>query len=356
MDVNRLYDLVNANNERYSLGEFKTHQDIDARRHGRGVKYEGEDGKFSQTWFPICKSSEVPAGEVIGRSFLDGEVVVFRGENGVASVMSAYCPHNGAHLKTGEVIGDELRCAFHHWCFNAAGKCTKTGAGDPVPPRGNTFAYPTQERFGLIWAFNGTEATWDIPDLVYPDDELVFHPSVDTLDLISDPWCFMCNTLDFNHLRCVHGIYFDQEDPIDHIKWTDHSVVYPLKGKFKETDEPIQYDLGIFGTNIFWQTGYIKGRWFGFLFPVGMHRPGTSRSYFVMASRKVDGDAEDPATKEFLDFVLDLEKVVVSQDMEILNSIRYTRGHFTKSDRALAKFIDHLNAFPRAHPGAEYIR
>lgn len=355
-DVNALYDAVNRDNERFSLGDFKTDQDIDARRHGRGVIFEGQDGKFSQSWFPLCKSDEVGPGQVIGRGFLDGQVVIFRGEDGVASVTSAYCPHNGAHLKTGTVIGDEIQCAFHHWCFNAEGKCTKTGSGDPIPPRGNLFKYPTQERFGLIWAFNGTEPTWDIPDLVYPDDELVFHPRIDTVDLISDPWTFMCNTLDYNHLRCVHGIYFDDEDPVDQIKWTDHSVLYPLKGTFKDSGEKIHYDLGIFGTNIFWQTGMIKGRWFGFLFPLGMHRPGTHRSYFILASRKVDGAADDPATREFLDYVLDLERVVVSQDMEILNSIRYQRGHFTKSDRALALFIDHLNKFPRAHPGAEHIR
>lgn len=354
-EVDRLYAEMNARNSAFSQGPFKTDQDIDARRRGRGVTFEGDGGVYSQTWFPMCTSDEVSKGEVIGRAFLDGQVAIFRGEDDVASVVSAYCPHNGAHLQNGSVIGNEIRCAFHHWCFDASGKCVRTGSGDPIPPRGNLFKYPTQERFGLIWAFNGLEPTWDLPDLGYPDDELVFHPRIATLDLIADPWTFMCNTLDYNHLRSVHGIHFDAEDPIGEIQWTDHSVVYPLKGTFQPSGDRIDYKVGIFGTNIFWQTGTIEGRWFGFLFPLGLHRPGTHRSYFIIASRKVDGGEDEPETRAFLDFALNLEREVVSQDMQILNSIRYTRGHFTHSDRALALFIDHLNRFPRAHPGSEFI-
>jgi hypothetical protein len=59
---------------------------------------------------------------------------------------------------------------------------------------------------------------------------------------------------------------------------------------------------------------------------------------------------------ETLDFAMALEIGVVDQDIEILNTIRFTRGMLKRDDKALGRFIDYLGTFPRAHPGAEYIR
>lgn len=59
--------------------------------------------------------------------FTDKELVVWRGQNGVAYVADAYCPHLGAHLGVeGEVKGNCIQCPFHNWQFDgsAAGKLT----------------------------------------------------------------------------------------------------------------------------------------------------------------------------------------------------------------------------------------
>lgn len=63
------------------------------------------------------------------------------------------------------------------------------------------------------------------------------------------------------------------------------------------------------------------------------HRPGTLRSYFVIATQKSDGTPEDDRrVQETLEFAQALEISVVDQDVEILNTIRFTRGpHFRKS-------------------------
>jgi phenylpropionate dioxygenase-like ring-hydroxylating dioxygenase large terminal subunit len=329
---------------------------IDRRRHGRGVTYEGQDGRFSQNWYPLCRSSDVAPGAVLGRNFLDGRVAVYRSEQGVANVVSAYCPHNGADLSIGKVAGDHLVCAFHHWEFDLGGKCARTPTGDAVVDAMRVFRYPVQERFGLIWAFNGEEPLFDLPDLGFPDEELAFHPQIPHLDLLADPWVFMCNTTDFNHISVVHGIEI-QGDATSDINWHSHGYHYDLKGRFRETGAELEYRVGIHGTNIFYQMGTVNGRWFAFLYPCGIHRPGTLRSYFVIATQKSDGTPEDDRrVQETLDFAQALEIAVVDQDVDILNSIRFTRGMFTRSDRALGRFVDYLKTFPRAHPGADYIR
>jgi phenylpropionate dioxygenase-like ring-hydroxylating dioxygenase large terminal subunit len=62
--------------------------DAPKRRRPQPLPPEGEGG-FSQCWYPVCLASEVASGEVIGADFLDGRVVVMRGADSVAQVLSA---------------------------------------------------------------------------------------------------------------------------------------------------------------------------------------------------------------------------------------------------------------------------
>src|SRR5687767_9960417 len=101
---------------------------------GKPIPKEGEGGLFSKSWFPICMSSELPVGGIYGTSFLDGRVVAYRGEGGEARVVSAYCPHLGADLSSGSVVGENIRCMFHHWEYDPSGACVKIAAGDAPPP------------------------------------------------------------------------------------------------------------------------------------------------------------------------------------------------------------------------------
>src|SRR5690606_12696574 len=60
------------------------------------VPREGEGGLYTQSWFPVCRSDEVPPGTVIGRPFLGGRIIVWRGMDSIARVAGAYCLHVGA--------------------------------------------------------------------------------------------------------------------------------------------------------------------------------------------------------------------------------------------------------------------
>lgn len=46
-----------------------------------------------------------------------------RDSKGEVHAMDPYCPHNGAHLGSGEVVKihgeDCIRCPFHEWSFRA---------------------------------------------------------------------------------------------------------------------------------------------------------------------------------------------------------------------------------------------
>ncbi len=319
---------------------------------GRLIPAEGHDGVFTQSWFPLCLSSDVAVGHVIGVDFLDGRVIVFRGTSGTAQVLSAYCPHLGADLSVGDVQGDTVRCAFHHWQYNQDGICVKTGVGDPPPPGACLFKFPTAEQHGLIWAFNGEAPLFNIPDFPYPAEELVTKVEAYEQLLPIDPWVICCNTPDIQHIKALHGITFDQHDPDEEIEWTDHSMLYDFKGRHAN-GEPIEYRVGIFGTSIFYQSSVINGRWFGFIAPFALPRPGQTKTFLIIAARKADGDTA--STEAFLHTVMELEKKVISEDVPIMQTIHFKPGVLTKSDKALGKFLQYLRVFPRAHPSAEFI-
>ena len=93
-------------------------------------------GPYPNSWIQIGWSHEVERGQVKPLRCLGRELVIFRGEDGRARVLDAYCPHLGAHLGVGgRVVDNELRCPFHGWQFDGEGTCTRIPYAKRVPAR-----------------------------------------------------------------------------------------------------------------------------------------------------------------------------------------------------------------------------
>ena len=327
------------------------------RPRGKPIPREGENGLFTESWFPICPSYELRQGEVVGRPFLDGRIIAFRGEDGVAQVLSAYCPHMGADLGVGTVIGNRVSCAFHKWEYDGGGVCRKTGIGDPPPKNARLFKFPCVEKFGLVWAFNGYEPWWQIPDFPLPESELAIDVKYDVPPLPVDPWIVCANTPDWQHIKIVHHVDFDSSDMFKRIKWTDHSMEYSFRGRMTDAnDEEVDYNVGIFGTSMFHIHGTRNGQWFAILTAFGLPAPGVTQNYFSIGVPKGDGSAESNARIAFLHQALFLMgKKMVLEDRPILHTLKYTPGAMTKSDQALARFLDLIRGFPRSHHSSDFI-
>jgi hypothetical protein len=111
--------------------------------------------------------------------------------------------------------------------------------------------------------------------------------------------------------------------------------------------------VGIYGTSIYWQEGEFAGRWFGFVAPMGLPRPGESRLFFAVA---VEEDEADPdGARAFLDAMYDLEVGIATEDLPILERARFRPGTLTRSDKSLGRFFRYLRAYPRAHPSIDFI-
>ena len=120
---------------------------------------------YPNGWYHICDSAELDHGRVLSVSALGREFVAFRGEDGRAGVLHAFCPHLGTHLGHGGVVqGNTLVCPYHEWKFTADGcnryipylKRGPAGAGPTGhvgTPRVNAKAYEVQECGGHVFAW-----------------------------------------------------------------------------------------------------------------------------------------------------------------------------------------------------------
>jgi hypothetical protein len=250
------------------------------------------------------------------------------------------------------MVDGAVRCPFHFWRYGPDGACVATGSGDPAPPRAKLFAFPTAEKYGCIFAFNGNEPLFDLPEFPKSADNLVWKVGEWDRHMPVDPWVICCNTPDMQHIEVVHGITFDRGQPHDEVQWTPFSMTYRFDGVMRD-GTPINFGVGIYGTSIYYQEGELGGRWFGFIAPMGLPSPGTSRLFFAVA---VEDDPADPeGTRNFLDAMYDLEVGIATEDLPILERARFKPGTLTRSDKSLARFFRYLREFPRAHPSAEFI-
>lgn len=337
-----------------TTGSIELPDDNPVERFANPVPEEGSEGLFSQSWFPICLSEELKSGDLLGVPFLDGKVITYRGSDGVARVMSAYCPHVGSDLSIGRVVGNHVECRFHRWQYDAEGRCAKTAIGDDPPARARLFKFPSQERYGIVWAFNGNEPLFDVPDFEYPDADLLVRAYRFDEPFRCDPWVFAANTPDMQHFKVVHGIQFDAEDPHNLVDWQEWGFRYGFSAGHQD-GTPIEWTVGIRGTSIFWQEGLYGDTWLGGIVGFALLEPGCHRVFAALAIRDAGPEA-GTLHEELFAGAEHLMHRTINEDREILNTIHYRPGTLTRGDTTLARYLKFLRDFPRAHPSRPFLR
>jgi 5,5'-dehydrodivanillate O-demethylase oxygenase subunit len=120
-------------------------------------------------WHPIAPVLELREKRVKPVRLLGEDLVLFRLADGRHGLIPRACPHRGADLSYGWVEGDQIRCMYHGWAFDADGNCAeqpfeqargRAGFCDKV----KLAAYPTSVLGGLIWAYLGPRPAPLLPD------------------------------------------------------------------------------------------------------------------------------------------------------------------------------------------------
>ncbi len=242
---------------------------------------------FPDGWYAIAWSDEIGPGAVATRQFVGREVVVFRTESGVPSLMLAHCPHLGAHLGMGgRIVGESIRCPFHGFCFDEAGNCTATGYGTPVPAGLRARTWPVVETDGAIFAWHHHDdqpPLWELPESGFEGSAKLRHR---TFQLKDHPQETTENSVDLGHFAVVHG-YEDvallkevvTDGPYLNVSYRARRPLRPL-GRFgPSATTGFEYDIHIYGL------GYSQ-------VDVSIPGLGLRARLLVLATPRADGEVD----------------------------------------------------------------
>jgi nitrite reductase/ring-hydroxylating ferredoxin subunit len=170
-------------------------------------------------WHPVGLTGDADATPRALR-VLGEDLVLFRDGGGRPGLLVAGCAHRGTTLYYGRVDERGIRCCYHGWLFDTAGRCLE----QPCEPDGGRQRdrirqpwYPVLERYGLIWAYLGPPARkpvlprYEALEICEPDE----HVEADGRSIGGGgPMIVPCNWLqhyenlmDTLHVPILHGSF-----------------------------------------------------------------------------------------------------------------------------------------------------
>jgi 5,5'-dehydrodivanillate O-demethylase oxygenase subunit len=107
-------------------------------------------------WMPIAAVSEFERIAVKPVRLMGEDLALYKDLGGTFGLVDRHCPHRRADLAYGFVEQCGLRCNYHGWLFDEAGRCMEQPWDDIAAPEARfkekirTKAYPVEARGGLV--------------------------------------------------------------------------------------------------------------------------------------------------------------------------------------------------------------
>ena len=258
---------------------------------------------FPNGWFKVCYSEELGPGAVKAVHILGRDFVVYRGEDGRARTLDAYCAHLGAHLGIGgTVAGNSVRCPFHAWCWDGdTGKCTEIPYAKRVPPKAEIQAYPTREQNGFVIVWGHAERVapeWTPPVIPEVGNPEYYLHGRRRWELTTHLQELYENGFDVAHFNTLHGmkvtgVNWNPEGPVCslHLDFERDSVQASAEGM--ATIRSFMWGPGLSLTRV---SGLIEGVSVQSLTPIEPERMELTHNYYVHK------DSNREAVETFFDY------------------------------------------------------
>lgn len=248
-------------------------------------------------WFQVAWSAEVALGEIVRRHYFDQELVVFRTASGRVHVFDAYCEHLGAHLgHGGQVVGENIKCPFHGWEWNAEGRNVCIPYEDQ-PNRGRripTWRVVERNEGIFIWHdLQGREPLFEVPDIftmfdddASADDYYLSWPHGTMICAAKElhPQYVVENGVDFAHFKYVHRT---DEVPaftrLDFLDWSFRAD-FDMNWRPSKTSAAVGEDDVVHGGTQAWNIGISLSF---------SHSWGTAHTRSLVTVTPIDGERSD---------------------------------------------------------------
>lgn len=80
----------------------------------------------------VAKRSQIPEHGVMGVE-IEGKSLALVKLDGAIYALADICPHEGAPLSDGQIVGEDLECPWHRSCFNViTGQVTRDPAMENI--------------------------------------------------------------------------------------------------------------------------------------------------------------------------------------------------------------------------------
>ncbi|MDA1036389.1 MAG: Rieske 2Fe-2S domain-containing protein [Chloroflexi bacterium] len=222
-------------------------------------------------WIPALLSWELVSDAAPTRTRLLGEdLIAFRDTSGRVGVLDEFCPHRLTSLWLGRNEQDGIRCVYHGWKFDVAGRCVdQMNEPEPFTEKVRMTSYQAVEHGGVVWVYMGPADRQ--PPL--PDYEWTRLPENhrDVTKVVEE-----CNWL-----QALEGGIDTSHAPILHraLKLDPAQPGIPMSGPFVKGEapklevEPTDYGFRYFGVRKLGDDQqYVRG--YHFVMPWTQLRPG----------------------------------------------------------------------------------
>ncbi|XP_026748070.1 cholesterol 7-desaturase [Trichoplusia ni] len=174
-----------------------------ARRMGNKIPPPYPNG-----WFAIGESEDLKTCKVLAVDALGQNLCLYRGRNGKAYCVDAYCPHLGANLAVGGTVTENcIECPFHKWSFDETGTCVRVPGVENAPKGVSLKHWLTVEVDGAIWIWHdaeGRDPLWEVPEL--PELEVWDSRGRNEFTVSAHIQEIPENGADVAHLNSVHSL------------------------------------------------------------------------------------------------------------------------------------------------------
>src|SRR6266853_1818607 len=115
---------------------------------------------FRRYWLPVLLGEELPEPDCppVRVKLLGERLIAFRDTQGRLGLIEEFCAHRGVSLWFGRNEENGIRCPYHGWKYDVAGRCVdlpsepeESGVRKGIRLR----SYPAIELAGVIWAYLG---------------------------------------------------------------------------------------------------------------------------------------------------------------------------------------------------------
>jgi 5,5'-dehydrodivanillate O-demethylase len=151
---------------------------------------------------------------------LGEDLVLYKDRTGKLGLIEESCPHRRASMAYGIPEADGIRCPYHGWKFDGAGRCLEM----PNEPEGSTFkdrvsmaGYPVEELGGMIFAYLGPQPAPLVPRI----DGFVAEGAIRMIGRAVVPcnWLqIMENSVDPVHTEWLHGKLYEFHNEASGVK------------------------------------------------------------------------------------------------------------------------------------------